>query len=270
MKKKIALAQMTSIADVEKNLQKSLEFIQQAAQQKADLIAFPECFLFLGKDSLYQEIAEDVRGPLVELFQEQARQNDISILMGSFPEKDPENQRKIYNTSVLISRQGKVLETYRKIHLFDVELPDLRLIESETVSAGKKVVVADHEIGKVGMTICYDLRFPNLFQQLNQAGAEIISTPAAFTYQTGKAHWLTLLQARAIENQVYIAAPGQVGHHNKKRRSFGHSVIIDPWGKILALAPEEECLIYADINLETIQEVRRKMPVQSHRVPGID
>ena len=270
MKTKIALAQMTSIADIDRNLKKSYELIQQAVKQKADLIAFPECFLFLGKDSLYQGIAEDITGPLVGMFQEQARLNNISILMGSFPEKDPENPKKIYNTSILISRQGKILNTYRKIHLFDVELPDLRLIESETVSAGKKVVISDHEIGKIGMTICYDLRFPNLFQQLNQAGAEIIFTPAAFTYQTGKAHWLTLLQARAIENQVYIAAPGQVGQHNKQRRSFGHSVIIDPWGKILALAPEEECVICAEIDLDYIREVRRKMPVQSHRVEGID
>ncbi|MCP4294039.1 MAG: carbon-nitrogen hydrolase family protein [Proteobacteria bacterium] len=268
--KKIALVQLTSVADVDLNIEKSLQFLDHAIDAGADLVAFPECFLFLGPDSQYKEIAQSLDGSWVTTFRERAKANSISILLGSLPEIDITHTDKIFNTSVLINSDGSIAGAYRKIHLFDVELPNLQLLESETVSQGKDITVIDHPMGCMGLSICYDLRFPGLYQQLRSAGADIIFIPAAFTYQTGAAHWLTLLKARAIENQVYIVAPGQFGRHNSKRHSFGHSVIIDPWGEIVVQAPDQEGVILGEIDFQKLQQIRSEMPVFSHKVKGID
>lgn len=271
MTNKIAIAQITSTTDREQNLKKVLPMISEAADNGADLIAFPEALLCLGdQDAAGKKIAETIPGDTVRLFQEEAQKRNISILMGSIPEKDAENPGKTFNTSVLMDRKGELVGVYQKIHLFDVDLPTGRFMESDTVSAGKELVCCDHEIGKIGLTICYDLRFPNLYQRLTTLGAQIIFNVAAFTHETGKAHWLPLLRARAIENQVYIAASGQYGWHGKKRRTFGHSVLIDPWGKVIAEAPDGEGIIYGDIDLSLIASVRQKIPMQNHKVPGID
>ncbi len=270
MQNKIALVQMTSTPDRAKNLENALAFTAKAAQNEADLVAFPENFLVLGNNKLYVQTAESIPGPTVEIFQEQAVKNNISILMGSLYEKNPQNPEKVFNTSVLIDRSGQLLATYRKIHLFDVELHDVTLMESELVDAGQEFVVCDHEIGKIGLTICYDIRFPNLYQKITDLGAQIIFVPAAFTVPTGKAHWLDLLKIRAVENQVYIAAPAQFGKHSETRESFGNSVIFDPWGDTVALSPDTTGIIYGHIELENLKKIRNRMPVRSHRVPGID
>jgi predicted amidohydrolase len=270
MKKKIAVAQLTSGEDCQDNLAQAIHCVDQAITNGADLIAFPECFLFLGRDEHYLKVAQSLDGTFVSTFRREAREKNISILMGSFPEIDPADSKMVFNTSVLINSAGEIEAFYRKIHLFDVELPGLKLFESATVSRGQKIVTAIHEIGCLGLSICYDLRFPNLYQQLSSKGAKLIFVPAAFTFQTGKAHWITLLKARAIENQLFIVAPCQFGYHNSKRRSYGHSVIINPWGEILALAPDRITLIYAEIDLELVQKIRSEMPVFNHRVKGVD
>ncbi len=268
--KKIALAQITSTKDVQSNLKKSLDFIAEASKNGADLIAFPENFLLLGNKEVYKNSAESIPGPQVELFAKQAQEFDISILMGSIYETIPDNPDKAYNTSVLIDKTGSVAGKYRKIHLFDVSLKDVVLYESELVEPGDEVVVIPHNICSIGLSICYDLRFPNLYQKLREKGAELIFVPAAFTVPTGKAHWLNLLRTRAIENQVYIAAPAQYGVHSSTRESFGSSVIIDPWGDIVSILPEGEGVIYGELDLEHLENIRSRMPVQNHRVSTID
>ena len=267
---KIALVQTSSKSDFQENLRLSKHSLIEAAEQGTDLVAFPESFLFLGSDRCLSEFAEPLTGKTVSGFQELALKHKISLLMGGFFEENPENPKKVFNTSILIDRQGEILGFYRKIHLFDTSLEGVGLQESNYVSAGKDLVVLNHEIGKIGLSICYDLRFPNLFQRLTQQGAQIIFVPAAFTYTTGKVHWFSLLRARAIENQVYIAAPGQTGQHNDKRRSWGHSMIIDPWGEVIAAAKEEKETIFGEIDLEHLKKIRQSMPIQSHKVSGID
>jgi len=190
--------------------------------------------------------------------------------MGSYLEKVKEVPDKVGNTSVLINPQGEVISVYRKIHLFNVTLPDVQLLESKGVTPGNEVVMARTDLGNFGLTICYDLRFPAIYQRLTAMGSHIIFIPSAFTVPTGSAHWITLLQARAIENQVYIIAPAQFGKHNAKRTSYGSSVVIDPWGTITSRAPESECLIYSDIDLDYIDKIRTNMPVLSHRSSYID
>ncbi|MCP4751661.1 MAG: carbon-nitrogen hydrolase family protein [Proteobacteria bacterium] len=268
--KKVALVQMTSIADLDANLESALSFIDRAVSADVDLIAFPENFLFLGNKDQYLEIAEPIPGPLFEIFQKQAVEKDISILMGSMYEKNENNPDKIFNTSLLIDRHGRIAAKYRKIHLFDVALPEVVLFESELVEAGNETVCCDHDIGKIGLSICYDIRFPNLYQKLTEAGAQVVLAPSAFTVPTGKAHWITLLRARAIENQVYVAAPAQYGRHSESRESFGNTVLIDPWGNIEVLAEDKETIIFGEIDLERLEKVRQEMPIQNHKVSGID
>jgi predicted amidohydrolase len=267
---KIAIAQMCSTADFEKNLKTAKNWIQKAKEEGAKLIAFPENFLFLGSDKKNQELAQSIHSPLVQQFQKDAKEAQISILLGSIPEQIDEDTEKAYNTSILIQNDGELIAQYRKIHLFDIRTPQLVLEESKRTKAGKEIVVVDHEIGKLGFSICYDIRFPNLFQKLRKKGAEIIFAPSAFTLQTGKDHWLPLLKARAIENQVYIVAPAQWGHHNEKRVSFGSSVLIDPWGTVVSKASEKEELIFGNIDLDYLKAVREKMPIEDHKVSSID
>lgn len=268
--KRIALAQMTSTLHQEENQQKAFAFIEEAADHGAGLIAFPENFLLLGNKGLYLQSAQTIPGPLVEQFQKKAADRNISILMGSIYEQIPDNPEKLYTTSVLIDKSGEISGTYRKIHLFDVALKKVRLMESDLVIAGNEPVICSNEIATIGLTICYDVRFPNLFQILCERGADVIFVPAAFTVPTGEAHWLHLLRARAIENQVYIAAPAQVGKHSAKRESYGHTVFIDPWGEIQEVLPSGEGLIYGELDLEYLKEIRRQMSVYHHRVKGID
>jgi deaminated glutathione amidase len=267
---RIALAQMQSTPDIENNLKTSMAYISEAADANADLIAFPETFLLIGDASLILKSAESIEGPLVSQFQQQAAKLDISILMGSFCETNPDETDKVFNTSILIDRNGNIVAVYRKIHLFSIFTSEVTLDESLLFSPGSDIVTCDHEIGKIGLSICYDMRFPNLYQKLGAEGAQIIFVPSAFTVPTGKAHWLTLLKARAIENQTFIAAPAQFGKHTENRESFGKSVIFDPWGNLVSLAPDKPGLIFGDINLKLLEKAHQKLPVGQHKIKGID
>ncbi len=269
---KIALAQLCATNDLRGNLNKALAQLEQAHALGAKLIAFPESFLYIGqRPTEYPAIAEPLEGPLVRRFRVEAAEKGMDVLLGGFCEKNPADPKKTYNTAIWINSQGELVAQYRKIHLFDSLLEGVNLQESATVSAGKEIVSFEHPFfEQVGLTICYDLRFPVLFQKLRAAGAKVIFVPAAFTAQTGAAHWKPLLQARAIENQVFIIAPGQTGQHNQKRESYGHSLVIDPWGKVIAEGGRGEGLITAEIDLEQIEKLRLKMPVFTHRVPSID
>ena len=268
--KRIALAQMTSTEDSEKNLHAALSLLARALDSQADLVAFPENFLYLGTSKGYPEIASSIPGKITDCFQNRAAKHNLSILLGSIIEIDSNRSGLYYNTSVLIDRRGEMAARYRKIHLFDVDLPEIKLRESRYFLPGEEVVVCNHEIGRVGLSICYDIRFPGFFQKLTERGAEIVFLPAAFTLQTGKDHWLPLLQARAIENQIYLAAPAQIGRHGTSRVSYGSSAIVDPWGTVVAKAAEKSGLVFGEVDLKHLHRVRREMPVQSHRVEHID
>ena len=268
--KKIALTQVTSTDDVKQNLKTALSYICEAAKQEADLIAFPENVLYMGSSSRYRELASPIPGKVTDIFQKEAVEHNIAILLGSIPELNAEDPGRFFNTSIIINKRGEIIAKYRKIHLADVDLPGAYLQESKHFLRGSEITVRDHDIGKIGLAICYDLRFPNLFQQLAAQGAEIIFLPAAFTLRTGKDHWLPLLRARAIENQVYLIAPAQFGYHSKSRISYGSSVMIDPWGSIICRAPEKPGLVYGEIDLNYLNQIRLKMPVQQHKVRGID
>jgi len=262
----VAAVQMTSTSDREANLKKAEELLKKGAAEGASLLALPENFSFMGegeKDKL--EVAEMPEGgPVTEFLKGFARLNKVWIVGGSVPVKAEEG--KVFNRSLLINDRGEIAASYDKIHLFDVDIAGGESHkESRTVSPGDKVVTHKTPFGVVGLSICYDLRFPELYRELTLKEATMIFVPAAFTSQTGEAHWETLLRARAIENQVYIIAPAQVGVHNKKRSTFGNSMIIDPWGRIIARGQDEETVISAEIDFDYLDSVRQGIPCLSHR-----
>jgi deaminated glutathione amidase len=260
---RIALAQMTSTEDFQANLSEALGRVEEAAAAGVQLVAFPEVFLYLGGREGKLVNATDVDGPVVARFREAAARHGLMILLGSIHERIPGREDKVHNTSVLIDAKGEVLATYRKLKLFDVELPNLTIRESDTIEPGDALPpVVDTPIGKVGLTICFDLRFPDLYQHLRRKGAEVVFAPSNFTAPTGAVHWETLLRARALETQVYLAAPAQWGRHNPKFSSWGHSALVDPWGTICSLAPERTGLTFGEIDLEYLRKVRRELPMK--------
>ena len=205
-------------------------------------------------------------GPIISRAREIADRESIFLLAGSFPERSTP-AGKVYNTSVLLGPEGEIIATYRKIHLFDVEIPGGESHhESERVLPGDKAVVAETPLGRMGLTICYDLRFGGLYQHLADLGAGIIFSPAAFTEQTGKAHWEVLIRSHAIENQIFMIAPAQHGTHPGNRSTYGHSMIVDPWGTILAEIPEGDGIALAELDLDRQANIRKVMPVRKHRV----
>lgn len=267
---RVALVQMTSTRDIDENLGTCRRLAARAADTGAQWILFPENAPFLGRDDEKIDVAESLDGPMVETFADLARQFDAWITVGSFPETSPDPERT-YNSQVMLSPDGEIAAVYRKIHLFDVSIDDkVDFRESDSVYPGEKVVdtqisTEDGTQHKVGLTICYDLRFPELYRALQTRGVDIITVPSAFTLSTGSAHWHALLRARAIENQAYVLAPNQWGHHFGKRRSFGQSAIYDPWGRCVACASDREGFVVADLDFEYVDEIRRSMPVLSHR-----
>jgi predicted amidohydrolase len=263
---RVALIQMTSGDRPADNFARAEELVRKAAEGEPDLVALPENFLFLRAEGDKPGYAEEIEtGEYVGLLRSLARELGVWILAGSVPEKI-EGSDRIHNTSVLLGRRGDVHALYRKIHLFDVTLPNgVELRESRYVAPGSEVVTADTDMGKIGLSVCYDLRFPELYRRLTREGAEAIFVPSAFTYQTGKDHWHVLLRARAIENQVYVAAPAQTGRHSDRRQSYGHSLVADPWGQVIAEAAEDEgAIVFAELDLERLKEIRRKLPCLEH------
>ena len=260
---RIALAQTTSRDEVAENLAVARSLVDQAVSCGADLLAFPEVFLYLGGRRKKLQIAEPLDGPLVSEFQELAARHGLMILLGSLHECIDGDLERVYNTSVLVGADGQQLAVYRKIKLFDVDLPHLRLKESDTIVPGEeRPPVVDTPIGKLGLTICFDLRFSPLYLDLRERGAEVVFVPSNFTAPTGQAHWEVLLRARAVEHQVYVAAPAQVGEHNPKYTSHGHSMLVDPWGKVLVCKATGTGLCYADVDLEYLRKVRAELPMK--------
>jgi predicted amidohydrolase len=265
---RVAVVQMNSQADVTQNLARMTELVSRAAEMGAELVTLPENFAFMGEsDEQKREIAEDLQGdgPIVKAVSSIARERAVFVLAGGMPEKSGEGERP-FNTSVLFAPNGALLARYRKIHLFDVDLPDgTTLKESNACRPGEETSIAEVRGRKLGMTICYDVRFPELYRKLVDAGAEIVTVPAAFTLTTGKDHWMTLLRARAIEDQVFVVAPAQHGKHPRGRVTYGKSAIIDPWGDVLAQCGEGEGVAIATLDFAYQERVRAALPSLKHR-----
>lgn len=269
---RIALAQMTSRRDVDENIDTCRQMCSQAASANAGWILFPENAPFLGRDSEKFEVAQDLDGPMITAYREMANTHGIWVTVGGFPEAT-DNPKKTYNTQVMIGPNGTIEAVYRKMHLFDAEVDsETAYKESDHVRGGDEIVTCQldyqDESFLVGLSICYDLRFPEFYRKLVEAGADVLTVPSAFTLQTGRDHWHPLLQARAIENQCWVLAPDQFGHHFGKRWSYGHSVTYDPWGRQIACASDRIGVTYCEIDAQLLSEVRRRMPCQSHRRIG--
>jgi predicted amidohydrolase len=263
----VAAVQMNSTPDQEANLARAQALIEEAASRGAQLVALPEHFACLGSDADIAAAAQPLDGPLVARFRELAGKLGLFLLLGSFPERVSGKARP-YNTSVLLGPRGRILAHYRKLHLFDVDLPGQPSSrESECTHPGEEVVTAvlPGASFTAGLAICYDLRFPELFRAQVSRGANLILLPAAFTATTGRDHWEVLLRARAIENLSYVVAPAQYGQHVSGRRSYGRSLIIDPWGLVLAQAPDGDGVILAYLDYERLQRRRRELPCLRHR-----
>ncbi|MBW4660097.1 MAG: carbon-nitrogen hydrolase family protein [Drouetiella hepatica Uher 2000/2452] len=262
-----AAVQMNSLPDLSKNLAQAEDLIDLAVRQGAELVCLPENFSFLGDEQAKLAQAETIAQASEKFLKTMAQKYQITLLGGGFPV--PTSNGKVYNTAVLVGSEGEELVRYEKVHLFDVNLPDGNTYqESQSVLAGTQLPVVYHSktLGSLGLSVCYDVRFPELYRSLSHMGAEVLIVPAAFTAYTGKDHWQVLLQARAIENTCYMIAPAQTGRHNAVRQSHGHAVIIDPWGLILADAGEKPGVAIAAIEPVRLEQVRRQMPSLQHRV----
>jgi len=261
---------MQSRNDLGRNLQRAVDGIREAAEAGADVVALPENFAFMGSDEGRAGVAQELEGEIFNTLRTAARASSVILLGGSYLVRADGKDPRPFNTSVLLDREGRLAGIYRKIHLFDVSIRDgATYRESAFIQAGDEVVTVALEGVTFGLSVCYDLRFPELYRALTRKGAQIIFVPAAFTMTTGKDHWMPLLQARAIENQVYMVAPAQFGRHDEKRQTHGRSAIVDPWGTVLAQAPDKECVILADFDPEVLADARSRIPVLDHQRPEL-
>jgi predicted amidohydrolase len=267
---RIAVGQMSASSDVEKNLEVVADLCARAKDRGCAMLFLPECFAFIGvKGTDALAVMEPLDGPLLGRYRELAARHRLWLSLGGFAEKGPDRDRR-FNAHVIVNDAGEIQASYRKIHLFDVDMGDVNgpvLMESSTAAAGETLVTCDSPAGKLGLTVCYDLRFPEMFARLRyELGCEVMLVPSAFTKPTGQAHWETLLRARAIETQSYVVAAAQAGVHSEGRASHGHAMIVDPWGKVVAeLDGEETGIAVADVDLGYLKDVRSRIPVETHR-----
>lgn len=272
---KVAVAQMVSGNDLNANLQQVSMLVASAAQKNVELVLLPENFAFFGgKELLTLGLAEQKKsGPIRQYLSDLASEYGLYIVAGSLPTIALNNQgevperNKVFSRCIVYSPAGDEVSFYDKIHLFDVEVEDSAgsYRESDSFSAGSESVVVELPKARLGLSICYDLRFPELYRQLRKLGAEIICVPAAFTYVTGKAHWQVLLQARAIETQCFILAANQGGQNTPTRSTWGHSCIVSPWGEIIDLLNSGTGLVVAELDFERLKKIRRDMPIVQHQ-----
>ncbi len=259
-----AAVQMSSGPDKAANLATAERLVREAAAAGAKLVVLPEVFYWRGPRGAEREHAEPIPGPTSERLSRLARELGIHLQAGSIGEAI-EGDPRCYNTALLFSSGGELLARYRKIHLFDVEIPgQVSARESQARKAGEETVAVPTELGTVGLSVCYDLRFPELYRKLVRAGAKILCIPSAFTFPTGAAHWEPLVRARAIENQAYVIAPNQYGTSPNGYRDYGNSMIVDPWGTVVARASDGEGVLLAPIRLDLVDRVRRELPCLDH------
>jgi predicted amidohydrolase len=255
---------MNSGEDKAANLGAAEQLLGEAARRGAELAVLPEYFTYLGRSEGHRTAAEPVPGPTSDLLCAIARRHRLALVAGSYLEAQT-GQARLHNTSLAIQPDGSVAGIYRKLHLFDVDVDGNRYRESDTIAPGQESVIVKLGEVAVGLTICYDLRFPELYRHLTAAGATVITAPAAFTLETGKDHWELLVRARAVENQVFMLAAAQFGPHPPGQACFGNAMIVDPWGTVLARAPYRECVVLADLDFEHQAQVRANLPSLRNR-----
>jgi len=269
---RIGAIQMRSTDDLAANLARTTALVAEAADQGARLVVLPECFSFLGRrEGDKHAIAEALggSGPTTTALREAAQRHRVYILGGGTPEIVPGDPRRTYNTAVVFDPAGQLVARYRKIHLFDIDIPGgATLKESDATAPGSELVTVEIDAAPVGLSICYDLRFPELYRALvKDKGAQVLVVPAAFTAHTGAAHWHLLLRARAIEDQAWVVAPAQWGQHNEKRQSYGHTLIVDPWGTIVAEREQDgDGVVVATLDGAAVAKRRSQMPCLDHAV----
>ena len=262
---RLAALQMCSRQERAANLEQAQALLEEAVRQGARLIALPENFSFLDREGDKLHALEDLdTGPSVRLLRDFAATHGVMIVGGSVPLRAADGDR-VTNTCLVFDTDGTLAARYDKMHLFDINLDAAHTFqESRFIEAGTKVVTFEGFGHTMGLSICYDLRFPELYRQLTLRGAKVLFIPAAFTMHTGKDHWEVLIRARAIENQCYVVAPAQFGRHNDRRQSYGRTMIVDPWGQILAQAPDRETIVTANLDLDYLDDIRRRLPCLDH------
>ncbi len=261
-----AAIQMSSTPDKRENWSIAERLIRNAADAGAELVALPELWSCHGLEKVYRENAEPIPGPTTDFLGELARGLGIYILGGSILEDTPGSD-KLSNTSTFFGPDGELSAVYRKIHLFDVKVPDREYLESKTIAPGREIVTAKAGVATLGLSVCYDVRFPELYRLLALRGAEVLAVPAAFTLHTGKDHWELLLRARAVENQAFVVAPAQWGQKADGRWTYGRSMIVDPWGTVLAQCSDRDGHALAELDLDYLDRFRSEFPSLANRRP---
>ena len=257
-KYQIGVIQMDTRDNYEENMEAACRFIDEAAAKGAKLVTFPEVFNYIGTEP--REAEEIPNGPTITLMANKAREHHIWIHCGSISEVNPNGEKK-YNTTVLLNPEGEEVARYRKLHAFDITLADgTETRESDRMQIGNDIVMVDTELGKFGLSICYDIRFPELYRYMAQNGCQVLFTPANFQMQTGKDHWEIILRTRAVENTCYVVAAGQIGKKRGTSLSYGSSLVADPWGTVIARAKETAGVTMAEIDLDYLDKVRRDLP----------
>jgi predicted amidohydrolase len=266
---RVACIQMTSNEDISQNLYAAKNLIQQAAEQGAKLIVLPEMFGIMGLDQMDKvKYGETLgKGPIQDFLSERAAEYGVWLVGGTIPILTSQDSNKVFASCLVFNDQGERVACYNKIHLFDVQLraSQENYSESATTERGDEIVVVPTPFGKLGLAVCYDIRFPEMFRLMLKQGVEIIALPAAFTYVTGSAHWDILVKARAIENLSYVLTACQTGTHANGRKTYGHSMIVNPWGEVQVCLPENPGVVMAEINTTFLQQIRNDFPAISHR-----
>lgn len=264
----VAVCQMNSTSDVDRNLKICKDLVRKAKSRGAKVVFLPECFDYVGENNEQSlSLAATLESTRMQVFCNLAKELGVWLSLGGFHERGPPDDKRLYNSHVMVDDNGAITAVYRKIHLFDIDVKDgPKLKESDSTISGDQIVPpVPTPVGNVGLAICYDVRFPELSVVLAQQGAHILTFPSAFTQITGSAHWEVLLRCRAIENQCYVIAAAQTGQHNTKRRSFGHAMVVDPWGCVIAQCREGNDVCIAEIDLDYLTKVRQQMPVMNHK-----
>ena len=263
-----AAIQLNSTEDEDRNLERADGLVRAAAARGAELVVLPEKWNVLGRAEAMDAAAQPLGGAALRWARDLAAELAVDLVAGSIVERRP-GQERASNTSVHFDREGQMQAVYRKLHMFDVEVDGVVYAESAREQPGDQVVVSTLSGGvRLGMSICYDVRFPELYRELSARGAEVIAVPSAFTLKTTRDHWEVLLRARAIENQAFVVAANQIGAHPPGNRSGGRSMVVDPWGLVLAVAPDVEGVAIADLDFATLRETRRTLPALTHRRPA--
>ena len=260
---KIALCQIAGSADKERNRAKASEYIRKAASEGAELVSLPEMWNCPYSNDYFRKFAEPADGPSVEMMSGLAKELGIYLIGGTIAELEGD---RVYNTAFCFDRNGEIIGRHRKVHLFDIDVEGkFRFMESDTLTAGDELTVIDTDLCKVGVAICYDVRFPEWFRKMTLEGAKLMVLPAAFNTTTGPAHWDLLMRTRAMDNQVYFAANAPARDEHGIFKAYGYSCIVDPWAQFVARADEKECIIYGDIDLEKLEGIREQLPLLKHR-----